>query len=294
MSTPARRPDVMPASIRIPAGLQVYTHQTPEERPCHSAWAQHTCSCGAYALTWDTTAVAPSRSPHARAIDQTGVPDHPELTFAKSSRIFDLVPDNQGIIAILAEAIEGPYRFAHHAFSPYVTVGPSTPDRPMTIEATDRLQLKGGHARRQLKGLEDTITFAVMLGGPESLVEVGSTSLVTRPRPVVPFMPRPAPLPQSLAIPPAPLKTPPPLIVAPGAPPPADAPIPELLVAVCHAEELHPELGDYLVIPTGSVPEAEPLPRWVVRSPLVEKIRVVKPRLDVDRPLGEDDARRDS
>jgi hypothetical protein len=109
-----------------------------------------------------------------------------------------------------------------------------------------------------------------------------------RPQAVSPVAAHDTPLPQSLAI--APTRVvphPPRLVVEPMQPPPVDAPIPELLAAVCRKEDVHPELEDYLVIPTGSVPEMEDLPRWVVRSPLVEQIRIVKPRLDVDRPAGQ-------
>ena len=205
------------------------------------------------------------------------------------------MPKNQGIIAILAEAIEGPYRFIHEArHSIYVGVGPSTADEPITIHATHRLKLRGGQTTCRLQGLDASMTFVVMLEGvdDERLVEVGARAArprLTPPPRVAPIAPVQAPLPQSVAIPAQPLKTPLPRMVAPE-PPPVDAPIPELLTAVCQAEAVHPELGDYLVIPTGSVPEEEPLPRWVVCSPLVEQIRIVKPRLDVDRPFGRDEA----
>ena len=75
MRTPARRADVNPAAISVPSGLQVYTHQTPEGRTCQSAWAQLRCSCGAYALTWETAAVAwPGGVEHRP--DRVWIPDH--------------------------------------------------------------------------------------------------------------------------------------------------------------------------------------------------------------------------
>jgi hypothetical protein len=264
MNPPAQRLDTTPTAISIPSGQQVYTHATPDGRTCQSAWAQQTCSCGAYALTWETTAVARS-GPQARVLDGTLVPGRPEMTSAPPSRIFDLLPDNQGVIEILAAAIEGPYRFAHNALSPYVTVGPSTRGEPITIHPTARLQLKSGSRPSWLRSVEDTMTFAVMLDQPEErLVEVGSKALPTRRQPAARQIPPQVPLPQSMAMPPAPRKTPPPrLVVGPETPaakgPPAvDAPIPEILKAVCEAEDVQHDVGDYLVIPTESVPAAEP------------------------------------
>jgi hypothetical protein len=297
MDTPARQDEVMPASISVPADQHVYTHQRPDGRACHSAWAQHRCSCGAYALAWEMTALARSQPP-ARALDGMLVPGRPDMTFAKSPSILDFVPKNQGIIEILAEAIDGPYRFVHEArHSIYVGVGPSTPDEPIVIHATRRLQLRGNHASRRLQGLNASTTFVIMMEGvdDERLVEVDAKAIAARRQQRLPVDPVQAPLPQSVAIPHAPLKAPPPrLVVAPvtppavKGPPPVDAPIPALIAAVCQAEDVHPDLGDYVVIPRTSVPETEMLPRWAVRYD-VDRIRIVKPRLGVDRPYGGED-----
>jgi hypothetical protein len=296
MNTPDVRHETTPAVISLPAGQRTYMHQRPDGGTCRSAWAQPTCSCGMYGLTWETKAV--EWSGHGRNPgDLVWMPDHrPGSGMRAYSPILDFVPKNQGIIAILAEAIEGPYRFIHEArHSSYVGVGPSTPDEPITIHETRHLTLRGGQKTRRLQGLDASMTFAVMLEGAdaERLVEVDARDARPRliqPRKTTPIATVQAPLPQSLAIPNAPLKTPPPRLMVASEPPPpppdVNAPVPELLAAVCQVEDVHPELDDYLVIPTASVPEAEPLPKWVVRSPLVDQIRIVKPRLKVDRPYG--------
>lgn len=295
MNTPAPRPDMTPAVISLPAGQQVYRHQQPDGGTCHSAWAQHTCSCGMYALTWETEAVEWSRSGRNPS-DLVWMPDHRLGSGMRAySPILDFVPKNQGIIAILAEAIKGPYRFIHEArHSSYVGVGPSTPDEPITIHATRHLKLRGGQLTRQLQGLDASITFAVMMYGADGewLEEVGAKAIPGERKPVLPSAPVQAPLPQSLAIPHEPLKTPPlRLVVAPEplrSPPDVNASVPELIKAVCQVEDVQHDLGDYLVIPMDSVTdaEAEQLPNWVQRSPLVTQIRINKPRLKQEYPFG--------
>lgn len=270
MKIPAKRRDPMPAPIRLPWGTQVYTHPLPDGRTCRSAWAQHTCSCGVYALTWESKAIAWSGQ-------------------GFEGEDFIPIENNHGLIEMLAEAIEGPYRFIHEATNIYVGVGPSTPTQPITIRATPRVHLSGDAASIKLKGLTDTMTFVLMMDGSrEVLAEVG---LKRRPSPsrslIGPSVaPHTVPLPQSLAVEPSRRKTKLPTLVvapAPPAPHPVDATIPAIIEAVRKAEDVHPELDDYVVIPMESVPEAEALPRWVVRSPLVDHIRIVKPRLKVDR-----------
>jgi hypothetical protein len=290
-------PDTKPTSISLPAGQQAYTHQRPDGSTCHSAWAQQVCSCGMYTLTWETKALVWSGQGRNPA-DLVWVPDHrPGSGMRAYSPILDFVPKNQGIIAMLAEAIEGPYRFVHEArHSIYVGVGPSTPDEPITIHATRHLTLRGGKTTRRLQGLDASITFVIMLEGidEERLVEVDAKAIPQRRTPKLGSAPVQPPLPQSLAITPEPRKTPlPQLVVAPAPPavkepPPVNAPIPEIIRAVCEAEDVRPDLDDYMTIPMDSVTDAEAkdLPDWVVRSPLVTHIRIRKRRLDLEYPFG--------
>lgn len=266
MTVPTRH---VPTPISLPFGRQVYTHAMPDTQTCRSFWSQPTCTCGQYLLTWESKAVAWSNQPRMP---------------------LDLIPDNQGIIAILADAIDGSYRFAHDAMKPYVTVGPSTAHGSITVRATPRLSLQGRAQSRRLKGSAATMTLAVLLDrAEERLVEVGTSGT----RPSRPKLPEPtlasAP---AIAKPAWPLKEvrsrarPMHLVVATEPPPDVNAPVPEILAAIRQKADVHPELRDYVVIPESSVPAIARLPGWVVRSSLVDHIRIVKPRNETDEPFG--------
>lgn len=265
-----------PTPLRLPFGQQVYTHPMPDTQTCRSFWSQPMCTCGQYLLTWESKAVAWSN---------------------RSALPLDLIPDNQGIIAILADAIDGSYRFAHDALKPWVTVSPANRNGSITVRATPRLSLQGRAKTRRLQSAA-TMTLAVILDAPEErLVEVRSVG--TRPKAMKPppdsiieipsvrivgTVPVAKPSPSRPVRPP--MKAPTRLIVAPETPPDVDAPVPEILAAIRQKADVHPELRDYVVIPESSVPTMARLPGWVVRSPLVDHIRIVKPRLDSDEPFG--------
>ena len=83
---------------------------------------------------------------------------------------FELVPDTTAVPSILAEHIDGPYRFAHYAFVPYVKVG-AMPGTSMTLKHGARLYLAADQTR-VVKG-QETVDFAVLRqGGGVVLKEV--------------------------------------------------------------------------------------------------------------------------
>lgn len=221
----------------------------------------------------------------------------------------DLIPDNQGIIAILNNAIEGPYRFVHNALMPYVRVAPATETEPITIRSSPGLRLMLPEAEvKHLSGRDAVLDFAVMFSGSgEMLQELGRRAVMLDSiDPQHPLSHRPLPArgvprrsftlgtPRAVDVPEggAPSRPPKPspsavparkrLVVDPEPPVPVsfDAPVPELIDTVRCAEDIQPDLGDYLVIPEQSVPHDEPLPPWVVRSPHVQVMHVHKRRLD--------------
>jgi hypothetical protein len=204
----------------------------------------------------------------------------------------DVVPDNRGLRHILAAQITGPYRFVHHALIPYVRVGPATRDAPITIRGGDELTLMTG-ATKELRGLENTVDFAVMFEGADvvlrevpyrsaALNSLAFTPMTVSPRPVAPVgegtrreqpdggervrEPTPAP------------------VVAP-TPAAPDFSIPAHLKELCAREDIQPDQGDYLVIPEAQMSQYGPLPVWVASSPHIVQVRVVKPRDRVDRPV---------
>jgi hypothetical protein len=234
------------------------------------------------------------------------------------------IPDQSGVRVMmdriaqtLAVAVQGPYRLVHHAMLPYVRIAPATPTEPVIIQAHPDLRLDLAHGEsRRLCGLDDVLDCGVSFSGV--LQELGRRAValdsvdplhpMSRRRPPAVGVPRhrlpPDPTPPAREVPEGgvvkarravqtnPLAAPR-LVVVPEAPPSVppvtDVPVPELLAQVCQAEDVHPDLGDYLVIPMTCVPASEPLPSWVVRYD-VPQIRVVKPRLKVDRPAGDVDA----
>ena len=218
---------------------------------------------------------------------------------------FDLMPDNRGIIAILNESVEGPYRFVHNAFIPYVRLAPATDTELITIWSSSRLQLMRpeDHAR-QLSGRDAVLDFAVVFhGGSETLQELGRRAVILDsidpqhplshrllPGKGVPRRSLALGTPHVQEVPeggiveslpkPAARKLRTQIVVAPAPPAAVDIPVPELLDMVRQAEGLEPDRGDYLVIPKSSVPTDERLPPWVVRTSHVDVMHVHKPRLD--------------
>jgi hypothetical protein len=88
----------------------------------------------------------------------------------------DLIPDHTEIKAILARQIDGPYRFVHHALIPYVRVGPAFPDQDVKLMPAGNFELDQRKSRT-LRGLENTIDFAVMFRGSSvAMVEVSSAA----------------------------------------------------------------------------------------------------------------------
>ena len=179
---------------------------------------------------------------------------------------FDLIPGNQEILAILAEAIDGPYRFIHAVnHHGYVGVGPASADIPLTIHATGSLQLQAQQTTRRLQGLGDSLTFIVMLEGADAarLVEISSSVADPRrathrriePEHVFSAMPLPQPRPRRapqtpLPVIPAPASRPrsPMTLVTP--PKPASHDVPERWAAIQRAADVQPDLLDYVIIPS--------------------------------------------
>lgn len=203
----------------------------------------------------------------------------------------EMIPHNREIIAILDAHVQGQYRFVHDARLPYVRIGPAHETAPITIRAAATLKLLGhGSTTKRLQGLGSTVDFGVIDDdGPIRLGEVpwriaalDHLDLVhrvpskpiehlTRARP-----PSRAPTRQQAVLHPS-------LKPVPASTP--DVSIPEHLHDVCTREDLHPELGDYLVVPRMSHLAFKVVPTWVVKSDYVEQVHVVKPRIGVDKPI---------
>jgi hypothetical protein len=218
---------------------------------------------------------------------------------------FDFVPDNQAIIAILKAHVQGPYRVVHHALMPYVRIAPSTAGESITVRSGPQLRLmRTDDQAKELSGRDDVCDFAVIFQGSGVVLnELGRrATMLDSIDPAHPLSHRP-PLghgvprrsfslgtPQAQETPEGgftatpstpPIPTPQPQLViapAPVPPPTVEAPVPALLETVRQAEDVHPDLGDYVVIPEHSISPEEPLPPWAVRSPHVETIHVHKPR----------------
>ena len=88
----------------------------------------------------------------------------------------ELIPDHQEILAILQHAIQGPYRFLHHALIPYVRIGPAQDTVPIIItpSAAMRLAFRGPTT---LQGRAQTLDLAVVFMPQLHLVEVTLLSL---------------------------------------------------------------------------------------------------------------------
>lgn len=91
--------------------------------------------------------------------------------------------------------------------------------------------------------------------------EVPEGGVAERPRP----KPKAKPTPKTLILAPEPTRP--------------EVTIPRHLEALCQREDLHPELGDYLVIPPDLSSALAPLPPWVAVTTHVDALRTVKPRL---------------
>jgi hypothetical protein len=213
-----------------------------------------------------------------------------------------LMPDNQEILALLASHVRGPYRFVHHAWVPYVRVAPATETEPIEVHRGAQLRLAGQRASKGLLGLSATIDFAILFeAGGLALQEMSRRAtqldsidpqhaLSHRPpramgvgRPLTLGMvrdilmeptPRPAPRrTMTVRVAPEPQGPSAPMI---------DAPTSQAIAAIAQQADVHPDLGDYLVIPASQAEHYAPLPKWCVISAHVDEVRVVKPRLGVD------------
>lgn len=90
------------------------------------------------------------------------------------------IPDQevkQHITAILSEAVQGFYRFAYDARTPYLRIGPSAAQQQIMVNATDRLHLSGVQTRT-LEGLDDTIDFAIVFQGMNGPVHLHDIRLL--------------------------------------------------------------------------------------------------------------------
>lgn len=231
---------------------------------------------------------------------------------------WNLIPDNTAITAILAASIEGPYRFVHHALIPYVRVGPAQASATITVHGGPLVTLLDAQASLQLRGIEQTRDFAVMLHGIDgvSLREVAWRATALDAIDPVPRLPEVATtrLPRAkpprrigtvpaashmpiingryarLAVAPKPsVPSPmPPVVPAPQAPGPmrtVDLTIPDAWRAFCETHDVHPEQGDYVVLPVDQVDAYPPRPAWVATTPSVSVVHLIKPRSGEDRVL---------
>lgn len=192
----------------------------------------------------------------------------------------NLIPDNAEVIELVRRHVHGPYRFVHDAMKPYVRVWPATEDESITFTPGPHFCLPQNKPET-LKGMDQTRDFAVFFErGHVTLRAIGmfptrqpvakmlldnmeqaQTSINTKP--VLPLtMERLQRNVETLR---------------------AADPLNEIL----QREDVHPEHGDYLVIPQGSVYAHDTLPSWVVKSRHIQDIYVVKPRLGVDKPIGQ-------
>ena len=226
---------------------------------------------------------------------------------------FEYIPEQHGvntIMAIVKASVDGPYRVVHDARLPYVRIAPATETEPITVCRSAQLRFASTtETTRQLRGINDVIDFmygfsgvlqeladpagvgkrAVMLDSIDPQHPLSRRPLPGKGVPLRSFTlgtPRAAEVPEG-GIPSRPSKSAAVparqrLVVAPepAAPVVVDAPVPELIETVRRAEDIHHDLGDYLVIPEHSVPKDEPLPPWVVRNRHVDVMHVHKPRLD--------------
>lgn len=207
----------------------------------------------------------------------------------------EFIPDYSGIKSILDRQVQGAYRFVHDARKPYVRIGPAFPDEPITVHQGTGLRLHGGRTRG-LKGVDAMMDFAVMLvDDSEELVEVVTPLQQASAQNALDSVAQTMsasvhqPLNKALNAP----QVPQPLLTMEGVQKaqqalqkiPPIVPIIHILDDICAREDVHHELGDYLVIPDGSVSAYEPIPAWVVKSSHVEQVYVVKPRLGIDKPI---------
>jgi hypothetical protein len=196
------------------------------------------------------------------------------------------MPDNTEISEILAAQVRGIYWVVNDAWNPYVQLIPS-PGASLTVRASDRLRLTENAAS---KSTAQPMTFVVMYDDAmdlflAELFSPGARVLKTSPLKSTvdwPIKEKPS----------RPVRKTPPLIVQPEpSPPRADpqtstVPVLPLFQEIRDHEDVQPALGDYLVIPMATVSPQEILPPWVVRCAEVDRIHVVKPRLQSDTLLG--------
>lgn len=200
----------------------------------------------------------------------------------------DLIPGHQELMDILAAQVDGPSRVVHDALKPYVEVQPASPGEAITIHAGPRLRLMPQAPSRTVRGAA-TVRFVILFdvdGVRLAEVSPPDPRVLTRaPRAIHLGQPSGGVVPEGQALEgrasrarARPTPTPAPLVMAPEPDrSPAELTIPAAWIEVCAREDVHPELGDYLVIPQ-AMAVSDALPRWVVRSPHVATVSVVKPR----------------
>jgi hypothetical protein len=214
-----------------------------------------------------------------------------------------MVPDNQEILELLRSHITGPYRVVHHAWVPYVRVGPSTETEIIEIRANAGIRLIQDARRMRLQGLDKTVDFAIMFqGGGVALQELGrQATQLDSIDPQHPLSHRPTravgvrkPLrlgkvvaeeqpeggwpSQEVTVPPQRRQS----LVVMDVP---KAAVSEAVEALAAAVDLQPALGDYLVLPEGEAERYAPLPPWAVTTGYVDQVHFVKPRLGVSEPI---------
>ena len=196
-----------------------------------------------------------------------------------------LIPGHSEIIDLLASHVTGPYRLVHDTREPWIRVEPL--QGGIRITSSDRLRV---HTDGDSLVTDAPIEFVVIfdIGGirlAQRVVPSAAMIHATRPQcreirlgtPTVDMMPEgglsPAPRVARARqkIPPAP-----PLVPAPVVTP--DLTIPEPWRAFCETHDLHPEQGDYVVLPVDQLDAYPPRPAWVATTPHITEVQVVKPR----------------
>ena len=196
-----------------------------------------------------------------------------------------LIPGHSEIIDLLASHVTGPYRLVHDPREPWVRVEPL--QGGIRIRSSDRLRV---HTAGDSLLTEAPIEFVVIfdIGGTRLAQRVvPSAALVHATRsprreirlgtPTGDVMPEggPSPVPR---VPRARHKIPP---VAPSVPAPVptvDLSIPDAWREFCVEHDLHPEQGDYVVLPVDQLDAYPPRPPWVATTPHVQDMQIVKPR----------------
>jgi hypothetical protein len=197
---------------------------------------------------------------------------------------FDVKPTNSELSEILDAAVTGPCHVVNDSWNSYVQLVPAL-GASLTVRASDRLRLNDGAA---VKSTDQPMTFVVMYD--DATMEMFLVELVSPGARIVKKAAARSPVEKPIKAPPRrPAKKAPQLIVQPDLRAPVPAPVstgpmPSYYHDLRATHDIQDGLGDYLVVPS-DVSLPEPIPPWVVRTPNVSVMHVVKPRIPSDTAL---------